>query len=343
MGDIVFVLKKGKPQSWALGQQNIMAEKPNGEGLKYINYFKGQESIFVEDIKNKDIKPNTVPDFIFNPATNKTELSFDDKDKALKAYLLAHPRYGKDFEVTSVSIEAQKEIDAFEKKEKAIQAVNDISENIRAAAVAVLGFDYYSRQGEECRAALKRAAFNNPDLILSVINNPNFESRQLASLAFCNGVIKTSATGTEILWSSGGVILSLATGENAIDKLSLFLSEATPASTTLLQELSRRLSKDTSGFASPSDNNELLVAQAKIEELERKLKEANKANQSETQSTDPIAPVVTTTAPDKPLEELTLEEAQELYKAVLESDVPVRYKNDKEWLIEKIAAKQQNT
>ncbi len=335
MGELVFVLKKGKPQSWAIGQQNIMAEKPDGKGLKYINYYKGHESIFVEDITNKDIKPSTVPDFIYNPATNKTELRFDEKDKNLYQYLISHPGYKKVFEVTSATLEAEREIESFTRKEKAIEAVNGISDNVRAAAVAVLGFDYYTKEGEECRAALKREAFNNPERVLSAINSPTFETRQIASLAFCNGVIKTSPSGTEITWANGGIILSLATGENAIDKLSLFLSEATPASVTMLQELSGRLNKKPASETVATDNKALTEAEAEIARLRKELEEAKAAKTEPSQEQEEENK---NKSDDLSYEDMEIEELTALYQKETGNDVPVKFKNNKEWIASKLPA-----
>lgn len=342
------------PITWTVAQGNVMAVKiKDGQNLgkKFINYYKGENSVFTEDIKNKDLKPSNVPEFTYDYLTKRTQLTFDDSDVNLYNYLTTHPWFKKKYDIYSKDIEASAKLNAYEKIEKALGYIKESDDNkIRANAISIFGLHVFGKSAKECAADLKEKAIQKPDAIISAFEADDYQTKYLVSLAFCKGIIKNNPTSTAVVWNDKveGVLVHVAQGENGIEKLTGILQNSTEESRLILQEFQSRMDKadkniSYSGANSGLTDQVLKEKDAEIEALRKQLAEANNTNQPATQSTDTIAPVVTTIVPDKPLEELTLEEAQGLYKAVLESDVPVRYKNDKEWLIEKIAAKQQNT
>lgn len=315
MGIITFVLKGKTPQTWAIGQNNIMALRPETGYEKFINYYKGRDSIFMEDYQDKkEIKPTQAPLFEFNISKNRTELNVKDTDKNLITFLKSHPEYGKNFEISSAEIEADKQIEGYGKIEAALEAIKGASDSVKAAAVAVLGFDYFSKTDKECEAALKEKAFKNPQSVISIIKSPNFASREIAALAFCAGIIKHSPTATEVLWADGGLILTVATGENGLDKLTEKLNDGSQTGQSLLQEIGLKVNKKAAEVKAAKTSDEDRIAT-----LERQLAEANAQ----------IAKKEATTAPD-----LELDEATAKYKEIKGTDVPVKYKNNAEWINE---------
>ena len=77
MAKVIFRLTlEGKtPSTWELPQTNVMGLK-EGKGKKFIDYYPGEDSCFVEDIqaKNKDLRPSKVPLFQYNYQTKHTVL-----------------------------------------------------------------------------------------------------------------------------------------------------------------------------------------------------------------------------------------------------------------------------
>lgn len=317
MGQIIFALTHTTPHTWGIGQTGVMANK-EGKGLKFINYYRGQDSIFVEDILNKDIAPTRVPDFEFNPAENRTELIVNEQDANLVTYLKAHPEFKRQYKVVSEEILAEEKLEKYEKIDKALELIRGISDSPRAAAVAILGFDYFGRSESTCKADLKEKANVSPDTVINIMLAPNFDARKIAALAFCNNIIKNSDNQTEIVWAdNGGVILNIATGENALEKITDFLSQSTQASITVFQEISARADKK---FSKP-----LLEVDARDAEIA-----ALKAQLAAAQAS-PAVPVKIA------LTDHTLETATAAYIAQENVEVvPTRYRNDLEWIVSKL-------
>jgi len=312
MGTITFVVKGKKPRTWAIGQKNRMAIKPGTDDVKFINYYKGRDSIFMETYEDKkEIKPNVVPLFEFNPSTNRTELTINDTDKNLILYLTSHPDYNKKYEMSSPDLEAQKKIDGYSKIKEALKAIENASESPKAAAVAVLGFSYFTKTDKVCVAALEEKAFKSPDDVIKIVTSPKFPAREIA--AFCNGIIKLSPSATEVVWGSdNGIILSLATGEDGLQKLTEKLCDGSQTGQVLLQEISSKVDKKIADKKAEDQSKDDEIA-----ELKRQLAEAKK----------PAAKKDTEDVPDLPLEE-----AAKAYKEKTGNDVPTRYKNDASWI-----------
>lgn len=324
MGKVTFALTTGSPSTWEIAQRNVMAVKPGTGEKKFINYFKGESSVFVEDITNKDIKPGRVPIFKFNVATKKTQLVVDDTDVNLMNYLRIHPDYGKKYAEYSKKIEAQKKLSGYEKVEKALDLIKGSDEIlVKGTAIAVLGYSYYGAEDEVCVAALKEKAFNNPEVIINTMTAPDYQSRYIASVAFIKGILKNNITNTAVVWGDNeGIIIHVAKGENGIDKLTEFLSNPSAESTTVLQEIQARVDKNQTVKAAPVSD---AAKDKKIAELEAKL-----AALTEIKVNDPVTEPGNLTPEEQLAKDIA--EAQAAYKAKTGNDVPIRFKNDLEWI-----------
>lgn len=331
MSIVIFDFKKKSPASYSVRQREVMAIKPGTDELKYIGYYKGQKSVFTEDVieKNKDLKPTRVPEFVLNPQRNKCELRFDSSDKALLEYLLIHPDYNKKFELYSEEIESEKKLNKAEQVEKALELIKESDElKIRALGLSVLGIDSYNQSLVIIKSDLKDKAINSPKEVINAFNDSLFENKFIASLALCSGIVETNSTMTAIVWGDNkGRLISIATGEDFITKFAKHLSEKTPDSQALLQELGTRL--ELSKKAKSKQNKEAdeiaeLKAKLAEAEMEREIAEKKLANAVKTEPT---------------LEELAIVELREKYKELV-GNVPPRYVNDAEWLQSKIDEKQ---
>lgn len=215
------------PSTWELPQTNVMGIK-EGKGKKFIDYYPGEDSCFVEDIqaKNKDLKPAKVPLFQFNSQSRQTELAVEESNLALINYLKTHPWFGIKFNVFSKEKEAKESLAEFENVEKALELIKESDEiKIKAIAMAVFGLSSFYKTEYQCAAELKAKAIKDPKVIIDAMTAPNYETKFVAGLALVSDVIKINTTHTAIVWKDNdGVILHIAQGENGLDKLTNFLT-----------------------------------------------------------------------------------------------------------------------
>ena len=212
--------------------------------------------------------------------------------------------------------------------------------------MAVFGLNSFYKTATQCVAELKATAFKTPEKINDAMEASNYETKFVAGLAFVSGIIKINATHTAIEWSENdGTILHIAQGENGLDKLTNFLTSETKEAQILLQEFSNRLDrkeKDKSiSLESLKEKDELINSKdAEIEELKRKLQEAESKKESVTEvsNNDPEEEVddnnTSETVEDT---KISLEELQSSYKEKFGKDVPVRFKNDETWIAKELA------
>lgn len=320
------IIEGKTPSTWELPQSNVMGVK-EGKGKKFINYYPGEDSCFVEDIeaKNKDLRPARVPLFKFNSQTRQTELSVDTQNVALVNYLKTHPWFGVKFNVFSKQEDAKIKLKEFEDTEKALELIkkSDVFE-IKACAMTVFGLASFYKTTEECSAELKANAIKSPSKILEAFNMPDFDNRFTAGLALASGIIKINPTHTAIVWADNdGLIAHIAQGENGLDKFTKFLSQDNEQSQIMLQELNDRLErKNITNVDTSKLVNELSEKDAEIERLKKQLEEATKnaTNKAETSGS-----------------EKTIEELQNEFKLKFDKEPAVTYKNNKEWLEKKLA------
>lgn len=329
MSVVVFQIKKGAPNTFSLNQKGVMAKKPETGDLKYINYFKGQDSIFEEDINNKDIKPEKVPSFELNQSRNRTELRFDSSDKQLYNYLISRPGYNTVYELYSQEIESQRILSKADSVEKALEYIKEGDEvRLRALGLSILGIETYNQSVTIIKANLKETAISKPKKIIDSREDPLFENKFIASLAICSGIVKTNATMTAIVWGdNNGRIMGIATGEDYITKLAKTISTDNSEGKALLQELGTRLElnkKEKHIRKGESDEIAKLKALLEESEMNRQIAE-NKLAKSPTE--------------EKTMNDMLVEELQNQYKELTGNEAPTRYKNDTNWLQKKIDEK----
>ena len=339
MAKVIFRLNlQGKtPSTWSLPQSNVMAPKDE-KGNKFIAYYPGEDSCFVEDIvaKNKDLRPADVPLFEYNVSSKQTELAVDEKNIALIRYLKTHPWFGVKYSIFSKDGQAKKDLTEFENVEKALELIKESDElKVQAISMAIFGLSSFNKSYTQCAAELKAKAIREPLVIIQAMEATNYETKYVSGLAFVSNIIKLNPTHTAIVWadSSEGVILHVAQGENGLDKLTNFLTNESKEAQVLLQEFNTRLERKERMAARSEDSGKLLSEKdAEIAELKRQLAESNK----------PTAPIVT----EKVAEDLeekaekeksTLEQLQEDYENKFGKEAPIAYKNNEVWLAKKLA------
>ena len=310
-----------------------MAEKPSTGELKYIGYYRGHNSIFTEDINNKDIKPARVPAFVLNPSRNKCELRFDDRDRALLEYMKAHPYYKKGkYVMYSEEIEYSKKLSKSEAIERALDYIKEGDDlKVRALGMAVLGISAYGKSLLSTKAILKEKAIAKPNEIIKACEDELFNNKFVASMAICSGIIKTNSTMTALVWAdNNGRIMNIATGEDFITKLAKKISDKSPESESLLQEMGNRLEltkqqKD----GKTKEEQRIAELEAKLAKAEEEKEQLKMAKQIEVNDPNDLS-----------LEKLAIEEMREKYKSVI-GNVPPRYQNDIEWMQKKIEEKEE--
>lgn len=328
------------PSTWELPQTNVMGIKEE-KGKKFIDYYPGEDSCFVEDIqaKNKDLKPAKVPLFQFNSQSRQTELAVEESNLALINYLKTHPWFGIKFNVFSKEKEAKESLAEFENVEKALELIKESDEiKIKAIAMAVFGLSSFYKTEYQCAAELKAKAIKYPKVIIDAMTAPNYETKFVAGLALVSDVIKINPTHTAIVWKDNdGVILHIAQGENGLDKLTNFLTNESREAQILLQELNSRLERKQSLIARSEDADKVISEKdAEIAALKKQLEEAKKAN--ENKIGEPKIPNVVNEEDEKGTDTISvLEQLQMDYKEKFNSEVPIRYKNDESWIAKKLA------
>lgn len=332
MGKITFIttLSSGhQPNSWDLPQYHVMAIKPDA-GKKFIAYYKGEDTIYTEEmyIKNKDIKPSKIPSFEYNELHKRTELNVDDSDTNLVLYLKSHPWFGKKFNITNKELEANNKLSSFVKVEQALELIKEAgADEVKATAVAVLGFNYFSKTNAECTADLKERAFKNPDDIITTMKASDYEARYISSVAFCENIIESNPTSTAIVWADNkGIIIHVAKGENGMNKLAEFLNSNTAESEAVLQEFGIRVDKLKKQKA-----DEKFDPSAVKKELSDKDKEIAELKAM-------LAANAGTPEPEEPKKEYnTIEEAIAAYKEQKGEDVPVAKANNLNWIVKQLS------
>lgn len=334
MSIVIFQIKEGAPTSVSLSQKGVMAKRPDTGQLKYIGYYKGQDSIFVEDINNKDLQESEVPPFVLNQSRNKCELRFDDGDTQLYKYLTSRPGYGSFYELYSEAIESQRKLGKAEAIEKALELIKESDElKIRALGLAVLGVNAYNQNLIIIKSDLKEKAINSPNEVIKACEDELFENKFIASLALCSGIVETNSTMTAIVWADNkGRLINIATGEDFITKFAKHLSEKNPENQSLLQELGTRLElskKAKSTKSKEADEIAKLKEQLAQAQMEKEIAEGKLAKVSSSEEIE-----------EPSLEQLAILELREKYKEVVGKNAPFTYHNNIEWMQAKIDEKE---
>lgn len=329
MGKIIFRLTmEGKtPSTLELPQKNVMGLKSGRK--KFIAYYPGEDSCFVEDIfaKNKDLQPKKLPLFKYNVQSKETELIVDDSNVALVTYLTTHPWFGLNYNIFSQEKKAKEDLKQFEDVEKAFEYIKESDEDkLKAIAMSVFGLDSYYKTYTQCSADLKSKAIKEPRAIIESIESDDYETKYVAGLALVSGIVKINPTHTAIVWTDNdGVIIHIAQGENGLDKLSSFLRKQSEESLVLMQEFQNRL--DNKLKSAKKENVFQSKLSEKDKEIERLKELLSNANKEEKVSSTPSVD----SAPKS-----SLQIAQQKYFEKFNKEAPVAYKTNLEWLNKKL-------
>ena len=312
------------------------------KGNKFIDYYPGQDSCFVEDIqaKNKDLRPSKVPLFEYSVSSKQTELAVDEQNVALIRYLKTHPWFGVKYSIFSKDGQAKKDLSEFENVEKALELIKESDElKVKAISMAIFGLSSFNKSYTQCAAELKAKAIREPQVIIVAMEAPNYETKYVAGLAFVSGIIKLNPTHTAIIWDDNdGVILHVAQGENGLDKLTNFLTNETKEAQVLLQEFNTRLERKERMVAR-SENADKIISEkdAEIAELKRQLAESTKPTESLKVEKDYEVGKVDLEEENASEEKSTLQQLQEDYVTKFKKEAPIAYKNNEVWLAKKLA------
>ena len=348
MAKVIFRLNlQGKtPSTWSLPQSNVMAPKDE-KGNKFIAYYPGEDSCFVEDIvaKNKDLRPADVPLFEYNVSSKQTELAVDEQNVALIRYLKTHPWFGVKYSIFSKDGQAKKDLSEFENVEKALELIKESDElKVKAISMAIFGLSSFNKSYTQCAAELKAKAIREPLVIIQAMEATNYETKYVSGLAFVSNIIKLNPTHTAIVWadSSEGVILHVAQGENGLDKLTNFLTNESKEAQVLLQEFNTRLErKERMAVRSEDADKVINEKDAEIAALKKQLEDAKKANENKIEA--PKTKDVDVVDEDENEEDentenvSVLEQLQNDYKEKFGKEAPIAYKNNETWLAKKLA------
>lgn len=315
--------------------------KKNGI-IKQINYRRGADSPFDEDNKKSDIKPSTVVfrhnDILADPAV---EIIVPVANKALVDYLKTHSKFNKDYKIHDEEELISESLSKYEDIEKALEFIKDSDEMaIKAKAMAVFGFGLHNKSVGACKDMLKQKAHQNPKVIIDAFQAENYQSKYLAGIAFCNGIIENNSTNTAVVWSDNkGVIVTVAKGENGIDKVGEFFSVNTEESRIALQELGARIetAKQTAEVKPKTVVEQVIVKEdtaetiAALSEKDREIAElkALLAGQSTSKNEDSDSDV-----DDAP--KLTLEQATAAYVKKFDKNLPFKFAKNLDWILEKL-------
>lgn len=317
--------------------------------LKDIAYRPGTDSIFEEDNKGSVSEQKEVV-FKYNDLLNDPaiEVVVPNANKVLIDFLRTHAKFGVDYIEYNQDKVSEERTKLSDDIFKALEFVNVSDDNeTHATALAVFGLDYFSKSIAVCRADLKEKAVKEPKKVIDAFSAPDFKNKYVSSLAFCSDVIKMNNTNTAIVWTdTNSPIISIAKGENGIDKLAEFLGSATDETKVLLQEFQARLDKKTNSGPTVDASKELKQKDKKIAELEAKLAAAtNTATETKPivepveDDTDGASGLILETDEAKQAllakdpATMNLAEAQAAYVLKFKKPLPIAYKNKIEWLV----------
>lgn len=258
------------------------------------------------------------------------ELLVRPSDQNLITILAIHPwrdRFFKKFNQKDEALEKLSKNDLIKKALKLID-ISDINQ-LKATAFAVLDNYAFNMDDDVMRADLEAVAFENPKWLISELTDPNFHTKQIAALSVLKGILKINPERTAINWPNGKILVSVPPGQDAIKRLGEYLAENTNEAKITLQELGQ-LNKHR------RQNHQTLT-----ETVEEKI---NEAFQEKTDAAHDNMKEQGDEVDDQGLEtsgyeEMSLEDLQATYEVTLGKAAPNSYKNNREWLIEKIAEK----
>ncbi len=319
----IFKLKKTKTQGgFQLPLTNVLLERyVDGEsvGHRKIKYVPGTKSIWEEDLSG-DLKPVEI--WFEN---GKCIVPLADKNKI--KILESHPWLDKHYELFDKEAQAVKELEAYKTKAEALKLVDEADINkLKAISIAFFGSHALNWESSSCELELRKFAEANPSKLIQEMKTKEYESKYIAALSFAKNIVGYGMGKTNLVWkdSTNGEIMKISKGENGISALANFLSKNTEGSLVLIQDISEKIKKLEIDL--PKDESVNTVISKKdleIAELKRQL--ADKTNSD--------------LSPQEEEEKLIV--ARSKYIDLYDKKVANAYKNNLEWIEEKIKAKQE--
>lgn len=224
------LIDKKHPLTWQVRQPVLVDYE--GKGLRKIVYVAGSNSILQS--QNEGLK-KTVVEFI------NGKLRFPKTDTLLKKFIDYHSELDVKFKLLDPEAEAQAKLSLLELQEEAKDLIrNSDPEMLRAVAVILFDKEAYSFGDKVVKLKCFGYADKEPKKMLDLLNDPKTKVRYLVALAFLKGVLKTNVQKTAVQWTDNGeIVIPLAVGETAVEKMADFLYDDKNATT--LQELSKRV------------------------------------------------------------------------------------------------------
>jgi hypothetical protein len=310
----VYKLKNGNKGNWELPIKETFINRIVGNsdlGGRKIKYVKGSKSIWADDL----------PEHLASQKVwfSKGFLFVPNSDKNLLEILEKHSYNGIHYNLFDKKSLALKELSALKAKDEIISLIsNSDQEKIIATAMAVFNTQAFDWDLPTCELELRKYAEKNPTKLLSELNSKTYESKYISALAFGKGIVRYKLGKTSIVWNdtTEGEILKLARGENGVEKLGELLSKRTGESEVLLQAISHKL--DSKAMSLPKKEDAVESEKDKeIAELRKQLAESQKPKSDNSTN-------------------LVLEDLQKKYKEKFDKKVPNVYKNNADWIQEKI-------
>ena len=361
---VIFRLIDKNPVTWSIKDGTALKDGT----LKNTHYRPGVQSIFDEDNEKSAVQPQWVTfSYNNNPNDPACELIVPEENKLLIEFLKSLYHFGKVFKIHDAKGNAELKAATFDKISEALKIVDETDElKLKAMAVAILGFNYFSMEPSFIKADLKEKAVKEASKIINAFSASDYQNKYLVSLAYVKGIIRNNDTNTAVIWANGGgIIMSVAVGDSPIEKMTELISAGTPQALTLLQELGVRAEKlKAENLLSESSDNKLLEEKnvllsqkdQEIEDLKKQL--AAKSDFTPEVSGSQITPLTNLEGKEdfsdttntlerketsaqgdnvninKPAP--TLEEIQKEYVQLLGKQLPPKQKGDAGWLLSKI-------
>ena len=343
--NIIFRLKNGlKPISWQLPYSTLLLPKlpdPNQPEVK-VHYIPGAKSIYVDDYKGQE-EPHQI---VFEDG----ELEVRPNDVLLLELCRRHPWFGKWYEEVNEEADANLKLKDFQLRDLAsdkLNAADDIE--IKAIALAVIGYSASDMSAIQCKAQLKEIAYSDPNRLLAEMDNPNYANKYIAALAFLKEVVRTNESNTAIIWTkSNTMIVRVAIGENPLEKLTEVLSGTSEESAITLQTLGELVGQSKPAVSKTTAVTEEVVSTQNVETPEQIEARVREEFEKKYANYVPATPVEDVTKAEEdtnddskeltfdPEKSYSLEELQKLYPVILKNDLPPNKKNDAEWLLKAI-------
>lgn len=352
MAQIIFRLIGNKqPQSWTLPIQGATAIKPGTKQAKLINYYKGNDSIFTEDVLavNKEAQPSRIPAFYKNDITGRTELKVDESDVNLIQLLKSHSWYEKRYEIYSLEKESENALAEYDLKLKAAELVSNLEDlELRSKAMVVFGINAMQWQISVANHKLKELAFNDPMKVISKLESIDFEAQYIAAKAYVEGVVRNNSGQTKVIWAdTEETIINLAVGEVGNIKLGEFLNSNTDQSLATMQTIAQKLGiGSTDKSSAPVNSVSEKELRAKEDQIAKLAAEsANKLQEKEKEIAQLKAAleaakqggVQEIVQEQDPKVAMTLEEATAKYVEKFGKEPGPNVKNDLEWILRKLS------